>query len=400
MSRILLAWELGGNYGHIGKMVPVVNMLRQNGHEVALVVRDVVTARYFIDATDILILQTPSYLSRKSRQQPVSFADIIANCGFDVFESLAALVSSWGGLFSLFQPDVIVAEYAPLAVFSARVWGIPCLRVDTGFSIPPEISPWPSFRPWLKTGRKQLLEREAKLLTIANQVLEMNGKHRCRYLYEVIRADHTLITSVPELDHYQGRRAGNYIGPLSNLPCEKSKEWHLEAVPRIFAYLRPFPGLRKVLEGLDASGFHAIVVVPGIDQRLIDEFTNDQLVVLDQPVGLEGILKNADLVISHAGHGLSSAALMAGVPSLAIPTQIEQMMLTKTLERLGVGKALSIQRINHDCSSAIISMVADQALHERTREFADKYADYDASRTIYRLVKTIERLPDAINQRR
>ena len=40
MSRIFIAWELGGGMGHIQRLYPVAKGLRARGHEVVFAVRD------------------------------------------------------------------------------------------------------------------------------------------------------------------------------------------------------------------------------------------------------------------------------------------------------------------------------------------------------------------------
>lgn len=400
MSRIILAWELGGNYGHISRLVPLIASLKMNGHDVSLIVRDISTARQFTQHLDVLVLQTPLSQPRKQYLQPISFADVIANAGFDSFENLYALVRGWHDLFKLLHPDVVVAEYAPVAILSSKLANIPCLRVDTGFAIPPDVSPWPSFRPWLRVASEQLLVREMELLAEINHVAAALRKPKFGQLYEAVRSDLTLITSVPELDHYPGRKNGRYIGPLSGLICESTSSWPIGDGSRIFVYIRPFSGFEKILEILVSGRFRSIVVIPDIDASQAAKLTNDRLTVLNYPVEIGCILRNADLVISHAGHGLSSAALMAGVPVLAIPTQIEQLMLTNIMEQLGIGKMLSLRAVKNNSLAAIQSVMSGSVMRKKALRIAAKYADYDLRSTLTRLVTTIERLPASINIRR
>lgn len=39
MSRILFAWELGENYGHLMRLAPVADKLRAAGHQLLFAVR-------------------------------------------------------------------------------------------------------------------------------------------------------------------------------------------------------------------------------------------------------------------------------------------------------------------------------------------------------------------------
>ena len=40
MARILFAWELGANLGHLGALVTLAKALRSRGHEAMFAVRD------------------------------------------------------------------------------------------------------------------------------------------------------------------------------------------------------------------------------------------------------------------------------------------------------------------------------------------------------------------------
>jgi hypothetical protein len=83
MSRILLAWELGGSFGHISIQLPVARCLRQRGHEVLFAVKDVGTARQMLDDEDFGYVQSPlSHGQLKHLREPASFADILAGAGW------------------------------------------------------------------------------------------------------------------------------------------------------------------------------------------------------------------------------------------------------------------------------------------------------------------------------
>ncbi|ACM21671.1 glycosyltransferase, putative [Geotalea daltonii FRC-32] len=399
MSRFMLAWELGGNYGHLGKLVPLTHAIKDKGHDVALAVRDLAALGKCLDRTAATLLQAPIDSHPRRKCQPVSFADILDDVGFGSPERLDGLVRGWHGLFDLYRPEVVVAEYAPSAVFAARLAGIPCLRMDTGFAIPPDVSPYPCFRPWLKLRREQLLEKETGMLQAINQVREDYGYSAHEHLFQAVQADLTLLTTVPELDHYPARKGGRHIGPLLNLDTGQDIPWPGGNGPRIFAYLHPFPGLGLVLDGLRNCGGQTIAVVPGISQEICDRYRGSKFSISDQPATLRHILPKAELVVSHTGHGLTSAALLAGVPTLAIPTQIEQMMLMRTIERLGTGTGVTPNALRTHFQEILQKTLADQEITHRTQELAAKYSRYDERRTLARLITTIERLPETIINR-
>ena len=48
MSRIVIAWELGENLGHLWNLLPVAQRLRSLGHDVSFGIRDVAQAHRYL----------------------------------------------------------------------------------------------------------------------------------------------------------------------------------------------------------------------------------------------------------------------------------------------------------------------------------------------------------------
>lgn len=387
MSRILFAWELGGNYGHLSKLLPLARLLRQRGHEPAFVVRDLAVASVLI-GNEFTCLQTPRPPDTvRQPRVPVSYADILSGAGFGSREALSGMLHAWQGLFDLVQPNVVVAQFAPVAIVAARKASRPTLQVDTGFECPPAVKPYPNFRPWVKIAREELLDREDALLQTVNAVCGWNGSD----LRATLRPNLSLLATLPELDHYLGRQGGRYIGPLFSIDSGEELDWQTTDGKRIFVYLRPFPELPTLFHDLRQSQAEVIAVIPNIDQKLADSFSADRFRIVSGQARLDRLLPRADLVVSHGGHGLTSACLLQGVPSLAIPTMIEQWMTARNLERqkIGVGVTRAAVR-KQGCGEQLNRLLTDSAYKDNATVLATRYQDYDQQKTISRLARTIE----------
>ena len=394
MSRILLAWELGGNYGHISKLLCVARCLRQNGHQVLFVVKNTVTAGQLLDDEKFLYVQTPRSPLRKNRfHKPVSFADILAEAGFGSEEALNGLVRSWQEIFKNMQPDVVVAQYAPVTQFAARLFNIPCISLNIGFECPPDVAPFPCFRPHFRRTRDQLLDREAEILKHINKISSCEGHFSYNHLQDVLKSDINLLATLPELDHYQQRRNGCYTGPISMLEYGVTMRWRTQNSHRIFVYLRPFPGIEAMLNVLAGSGADVIAHIPGIDDKVSAVYTNTSVRISTSMVRLSGLLADMDVAITHAGHGTVCATLLAGVPMLVIPTTIEQSMISSNIDYLGVGIKMKRESLAKVFTVALRKLLADHSYRERAKSVAKKYAEYDQVSVVARIVKTIERLP-------
>ena len=68
MARILLAWEMGSNLGHVSRLLPLGRRLRSHGHGVLAVVRDLEAAAKVLAPAGIPFIQAP----RASSAPPLS----------------------------------------------------------------------------------------------------------------------------------------------------------------------------------------------------------------------------------------------------------------------------------------------------------------------------------------
>lgn len=397
MSRILLAWELGDNYGHIATLLPVARILRQRGHQILFVVKNHSAAGELLKDEDFRCITSPRVSPTIPRRQPpASFADILFGVGFGCPHALAVLVQSWRKIFDDFKPDIAVTQYAPIARLSACLSGLPCLQLHTGFECPPDTRPFPSFRRHLRLSPEDLLARERTLLANINLVSSHGGHDGFESLQEVLKGDVDLLATLPELDHYRSRSGGCYIGPISLREDGIPLQWFGRKSRRLFVYLRPFPGIEAILKILKEQDAEVIVCVPGIDRRLLIKFGSEFLRISSSCVRLSEILTGMDVAITHAGHGTTAAVFLAGVPMLMIPTTVEQWLMSSNIVSQGSGIGLSKKRVAESFAGALKMLLDDQGYQRKAAELARKYADYDQNRVIMRIANTIERLPQCL----
>lgn len=393
MSRILFAWELGANFGHLSKQLPVARVLRSRGHEVLFASKDIGIAHRTLAKDGFRFVQSPLPRVRgKPIREPVSFADILAEAGFSDHETLSGLIRAWQSLFEVYRPDVLVGDYAPVAQLAARLSGLPCMQLATGFDCPPAVAPFPCFRPWLGVTKEALLEKEKLLLKNLNAICSRQNVPVFSSLQRALRADVTLLATLPELDHYP-RRDGRYIGPLFAVDDGAEFHWPERDAPRIFVYLRQYPKLPEILEALSQCGANVIAFIPGIGDEQRQAFASEHLRISASPVKLAHLLPRMNLAIAHAGHGLAAASLLAGVPMLMIPTNIEQWLLTRNIGHLGAGIGVARDAIQDGFAPALEQLLTDTAYQEKAGAIAGKYGSYNQSQVVERIANTVERLP-------
>jgi UDP:flavonoid glycosyltransferase YjiC (YdhE family) len=142
VARILYAWELGGNSGHLTGFAPIAARLERRGHKILYAVKDLGAAVQRFGTGRALLAQAPlAPRTARANAQPASYAEMLAMLGYADATTLAGMVRGWLDLIRLFRPKVVVADYAPTAGLAARIAQLPCVRLDLGFMRPPRREP-------------------------------------------------------------------------------------------------------------------------------------------------------------------------------------------------------------------------------------------------------------------
>ncbi len=393
LMRFLFAWEQGGNLGHLSVMLPVARILRERGHEVLFAVKEVGTAHHFLDEEGFSYLQSPIPIGlKKSRREAASFADVLAEGGFGDAAILGGMVRCWQTVFDLHKPDAVLSQYAPTVILAAGVFGVPCLKLGSGFESPPDISPYPCFRPLLKMTRDKLLFTENRLLYNVNQVRRIFGGSQFSRLYQAVRADISLQAVLPELAHYPDRRNGRYIGPLFMAEDGEAVQWAGHQDRKIFAYLRPAAETPGILDALDRCGAEVIAYIPGLADELREKYCKKEMRLVSSKTNLSVLLPEMTFIISNAGLGTMSAGLLSGVPGLCIPTTVEQWMNSCNLERIGAGIGLRRDQLKVQFEESLNTMLFERRYREKAMEISRKYAGYDHKQVFMRLANTLEKM--------
>lgn len=393
LMRFLFAWEQGGNLGHLSKLLLIARQMRNRGHEILFAVKDVGTARQLLEGEGFSFVQCPLAVGvRRARREPTSFADILVEAGFAEQTILSGLIHDWQTLFDTYRPAVLLAQYAPASLIAARLAGLPSLKVDIAFESPPAVSPFPSFRPWLRLSKEELLKTETVIVANINGIRQKRGAAPHEKLHQALAGDVSLLATLPELDHYPGRRGGRYIGPLFVDNDGDELFWSDRNVPHIFLYLRPFPGLEKILKTLDQSGADVLAFVPGIGEELKNAFTGGSLRISSSRLKLNTLLPQMDVAINHANHGTVAATQLAGVPMLAIPGTIEQWMTSRNLEQMGTAIGMRTDKVELEFEASLKKVLSDTTYRKNARDFAAKYAGYDQELVVMRLANTLEKM--------
>ena len=150
LPRILYAWELGANFGHISM---VVETMRPMVGKAALLfaAQNPVSVRKFETDVPFTLLQAPicpEIESGDSKGVGKSYADVLRHVGWAEVPVLAALDEAWGSLLDEVRPDVLVAQAAPTALLAARGRNVKIAILGAGYDAPPRATPMPPILFW------------------------------------------------------------------------------------------------------------------------------------------------------------------------------------------------------------------------------------------------------------
>lgn len=319
--RVLLAWELGGNLGHVVPLLTVARALRERGHQVVFALRDLSNAD-LIARSGFAFLAAPEV--RRKRPPPAygSFAEMLAGEAFPSAKAAFVGALAWRSIFRAVRPHVLVADHAPTALLAARGQGMRTVLCGVPFSIPPAGRPLPRFA---KQARG-VAEREAKLLARLNSVLAVLRGPALETASALYRADAVAVKWLPELDFFGPRPRSHYAGPVLSDAGDAEPAWPRANGPKLLVYLRPggyLPGLMDAMKRCDAS---VVGYVPKADASL--KFS-------DTPLKMSALLPQCDALVCHGGN-LSAAAVLHGKPLLLYPVYVEQRLTAERAAEVGV----------------------------------------------------------------
>lgn len=367
MARILLGWELGAGRGHAVKLARLATALREAGHEPIAAVQAISAMPAEIEAW-----QAPLWpgmiapLARPAAALPATMGDILAILGLSDAEAMRAMIAAWDKMLVAFRPDAVCAEFAPALMLAAR-GRIPVVALGTGFSLPPPRLPaFPSL-----TG-KPAAWNERGLLAGLNRALAANGREPLDRLPALFVADRTIAAVFAEFDPYRSSRVEPQGAPSLSaaVPFSDAKG------EEVFVYLSGVRAQPRALwQGLSASGLKVRVCDPALGHAEAEALEQAGLTIERCPVPIARIVERSRLLVSFGGMGLVTSALLAGLPQIVLPHDIEKALTGTALEITGLGRSLPLDALDAAGFAAMLcACFEDEPLADRVRAVAPGFA--------------------------
>jgi UDP:flavonoid glycosyltransferase YjiC (YdhE family) len=394
MAKVLVCWELGANLGHVTRQALVAERLREAGHEVLFAVRELANAAAVLGRRGFRYVQAPIHAGQaRFPRPPVNYSELLLAEGYGMPAALLSQVSAWQSLFDLFGADAVIVDHAPTALLAAHARDLPRVQVGCGFAIPPVSDPFPRIRLSKGVSDAQLRKSDEVVSRSVNACLaRLPGARPIGHVSDIFRAAPACLVTFAEIDHYGAREDAQYAGALFGTTGGPRVAWKSKDYPHVFAYLQNgTAGLKNMLTALGKSRAEVICAIPGIPERVARELSRRRLRVLNHPVPLAPLLDEAQLVVCHGGSGTSAQAFLSGVPLLALPASIEQLLQVRCYQRMGVGIAVGARRSVENIASALDELLSTGSYAEKAAHFANKYRGFRPTRAADQAVGFVER---------
>ena len=393
MSRILLAWELGTGFGHLGPFLGLVPRLLERGHTLHVAAREVAGAAQALGSLPVTLHQAPLCLNTYGGLQdpPLNFAEILMRYGSLEPALLQAMITAWRSLISVVGADLVVADHAPTALLAARGTGVACAVLGSPFNVPPAVAPTPNMRAWITVPAERLADSDCRVLAVINQVLPPDrGLHA---IHEIFAGAGRFFSGVPELDPYVARQPDDYLGLQSLSTGTAAPVWTQGAGERVFAYLHAdYSHIECALQALAASGARVLVHVLGGGASLSEHYSNARLHFAPQLLDFRRVVAECGLCVCHGNVGTTLGMLQGGRPLLVLPKHLEHFLLGSAVERAGAGRVVHPDDKVPDIAGVLAAMLGDPAYGHHARTLAQRYAGSSVGTMTERAVARMEAL--------
>jgi Erythromycin biosynthesis protein CIII-like, C-terminal domain len=387
-NRVLIVWEFGSGLGHLACMPPIFRGLRARGIEPLVAVPDPTQAqRLFGAESPRMIRSVPLPLANNTPRSVHSHADILLSAGFSNVAALSAAVDGWQALFRDERIDCVVLDYAPVAQLAAWLMGLRMVTVSSAFAAPPV--PLPALWPMTPALAPLLEASERELLGCVNQVITKSGHAPIDGLGPWLLSSTRFFTSIPQLSVFDVTPEGGYLGRIGSLQFTESVDWLEGSRRRVLCYLRWSPHTPLLIKSLDRADRQMLCAIPNAPEAWVRGLPSKRMRVFGKPVDLAPLMRDADLIVSHASAGVACEALIAGKPQLFIPIDREKLLIAQRLIRSKVALMLPPSRPASMAPASVQRLLDDAAFASAAKASAATLQPEQWTLTLERLLSTI-----------
>lgn len=395
MSRILIAWELGSGYGHVDGYVRIAQQLRERGHEVSFALKDLSRAEKLLGEHGFRLIQAPVWLPPRPENLPPAneLVGILSGIGYLDTRALTGMMKGWRFLFDAARPDLVLFDHAPTALLASRGRSFAKAVIGTGFTCWPAIDGLPALNRGVSAA--QIKQAEEHITEVMNSALDRLGDASpLSTLADLHKEATAFLCTLPALDPFgKYRTNAKYLGLALATQGGAPYRWRRRKPHRIFAYLKyEDPRSRRALHELCNVKGELVVHVPSLDAAEAGRLRAAGANVSMEPLDVQAVMQDCDLVVCHAGHAMTATALLNGCPLLLLPGQTEQLTTARLVAALGMGLHMEPEHGPEHFSQALGQLLGRSDFQKKARAFAQENARFNSDAAIERLICETEAL--------
>lgn len=343
VPRVLLASEMGAGRGHVTTLAASAHALGP-GLALTAALPSLRFAAAF-DGLDARIVQAPALRytaaarADPTREGNASWSDYLAACGLAREGAVRRGLAFWRQMIVDGDISLLVADYAPLALWAARGlqaegWQIVTVATGTGYGLPPaDLARLPQLLP--DFGR--VVHPEASVLALLNRIGAEVGFDPLPGVAALHAADHVVPRSFALFDPYAALRpAGSALAPETG-----GRVAAAAGGDAVFLYFSTQElADPEVVAALAALPLPRFGYLPGAAPEVLARLAGAGVELSPVPLTPAEIACRARLVLSAGQHGTLSMAALAGLPQVALPQQLEQLFNARRAEAAGIARLL------------------------------------------------------------
>ena len=337
MATVLFAYEFGAGLGHLNRLLATAKQLLE-GNELAFALPQIelgsVVRRALGPKVEIRKgVFWPPPRDPKARTVPThTFADVMQLFGYHLVRNLELAARNWLQMLAEIKPRVIVSDFAPTLRLASRA-RLPTVVLGNGYTVPPAGQLLPPMRPWQLAVPPESRVHEFLLLAAANRVCANLKGPGVGFFSDLFQGERTFVSTLAEFDPYGKARSEAPLWPFNVPDIPEVQESLQRQGPAVFCYMQhDHPALNVLLDAVSILDCGSAIYVGGADPVRVAGKCGPNVLIYRSPADFRSVLPQTSLLIHHGGLGTAYAGLMAGVPQIVLPVNLEHSITARGLD--------------------------------------------------------------------
>ena len=385
---------------HVSRCLTVAEVWRARGH----------TAIFAIGAERKALVQSAGFDIRPVPEVPGKVFRTDQGLRWLTSEYFSNNLAAEQRILAEVKPDVVVFDFRFTTALSARLGGQPSVSILHGNALRLALYPQETAQlligdiqtmRWVTAWRLRILRRlfpivfQLIMRMVVRRLTPLLKAYHCPTVdspFGLLLGDEILAADLPDLLPATLPPRTHVVGPLMWSGWEQPAPWLDEFDDRPLIYVTMGSTVEnqtilvKIINAL-RDGMYNVVVSTGSLSFLCDLELPAHIRLFPTVPGAT-VAQHSVVIVHHGGHETLMQALAAGIPSMILPTNPDQILVAQQAQTLGIGYSLwrpgnlpmdagwlrSITPAKIRC--AIDDLVADQSYREVCQTFKPKIEAY------------------------